>query len=479
MTISIKKASSGFGWIVLTNTLNRLFGFGTTLILAKILAPEHFGLVAAAETMVAILKVFRDFGIGQALIQTSRNDAITHDTAFVMMIVLSPILFFFAWLMSPYMADFLESPDLTPILIIMSTNIMALTTRSVPDALIRKEVEFQKFVIPDVISVLAAAAVGIYLALNDYGVWSLVIRTLIFYWLGTAMIWYVSGYRPSFRFNRKIALELFHYSKFVVGATILLMATTNIDRIFISKMEGMVALGVYTLAFGLASIPVSEFGHLICRIVFPVFSKVKDNLVELRKFLLYAVRLEGLITIPMAVGLMVYGPLLVDLVFEEKWIGLGAALRILAITALFRSFSIIFHEAFRAIGKPKLVQQIIAVRLAILLIFSYPSLLFAGLDGFCWMLTISASITLMAELYFIKKITRVRLFDVFNMTLYPILISLCSILPSYYLLNIISEDPNILYTTLAVMFTAATYFLIMSLLLRKYIIQLLHEIKSS
>lgn len=477
MALTTKKVASGFGWVVFSNTLNRILGFGTTLVLAKLLTPEHFGLVAAAETMIGALKIFRDLGIGQALIHTRRTDSLTSDTAFVMTLLLSPILFLSACIAAPFMSRFLESPSLTPVLIVMSSSIIALTVRSVPDALLRKEVDFQKMVAPDLISVFVASVVGIVLALNDYGVWSLVIRTLIFYWLGTLLLWRVCDYKPKLRFDRAIATELFHYSKFIVGSAILFMALYNVDRLFVSKLEGMVALGIYTLAMGLANMPVSEFGHLVCRVIFPVFSKVKDDAVELRKYLVQAMTVEGLVTIPMAAGLVVYGPLLSTLIFGDKWEGLGDALEILTFAALFRAISVIFHEFLRAIGDPKTVQSMVAFRLVVLCAGGYHSILYGGLLGFCWLIAGSSLLALIIELLIVKSRVDVSLLRLLRVLVLPTWLSALVIGGSYWLMLRIDESPSMALTLVFVAASAAGYFAVLAFIDRKRLQSLIAELR--
>lgn len=477
MPLSTKKVAAGFGWVMFSNTLNRVLGFGTTLLLAKLLTPEHFGLVAAAETMIAILKIFRDLGIGQALIYTPRNDAVTHDTAYVMTLVLSVVLFVVAGISAPFMAAFLETPSLTPVLIVMSSSIIALTVRSVPDALIRKDIAFQKMVAPDLLAVLIASVVGIVLALNDFGVWSLVIRTLVFYWLGTFFLWRVCDYRPKLRFDRAIALELFHYSKFIVGSAILFMALYNVDRLFISKLEGMVALGIYTLAMGLANMPVSEFGHLVCRVIFPVFSKVKDDAAELRKYLIRAMTVESLVTVPMAAGLIVYGPLLTTHIFEDKWQGLGPALQVLTLAALFRALSVILHEFLRAIGDPKTVQTMVAFRLVMLCAGGWHSIHYGGLLGFCWLMAGSNLLALIVEMLIVRRRVGVSAIHLVSVSILPTLLSLLAIGGSYWLMLRMDTAPSLLLTLVFAALSAAAYFGLFALIDRKRLRGLIAELR--
>src|SRR5688572_23539180 len=208
--------AAGLGWVTASSYLNRAVGFFTTLILARLLAPEDFGLITVASMMIEVMKIFRDMGFSQALIHRQTEIEEASDTAFRMVVSLNLALFALAALASPLVARFFDDPSMTPILVIMAGNLVPIGIRSVPEALIRKATRFDKLVLPEVIPSLLSAGVGIALAMMGYGVWSLVIRTLLYSVLGAIMIWWFVDYRPQWRFNRRIAGELYHYGKFIV-----------------------------------------------------------------------------------------------------------------------------------------------------------------------------------------------------------------------------------------------------------------------
>src|SRR5690606_36464955 len=139
-----------------------------------------------------------------------------------------------------------------------------------------------RLVLPEVIPALLSAGIGIAMALAGYGVWSLVVRTLSYSVLGVVIIWWFVDYRPGLRFNRRIAGELYGYGKFIVGGMLLSVGVYNLDRFYVAKFASIADLGIYTMAWAVASIPVTEFGHLLCRVAFPVFCQVNKDPAALR-----------------------------------------------------------------------------------------------------------------------------------------------------------------------------------------------------
>ncbi len=389
MSEEARKIVTGLGWVSAASYLNRAFGFVTTLILARLLAPDQFGAVAVGAMMVDALKIFRDMGLGQALIFRKEDSALANDTALTMILGLNVFLFAIATVTSPLVSRFFGDPSLTPVLIVMSVNLIPIAVRSVPEALIRKHAHFNRLAVPEVAPVLISSILGIVLAMMGFGVWSLVARTLSATVLAAIIIWFYVDYRPRLRFDREIARELFHYGKFVVGATLLTVALYNVDKLYLGRFAGVGGLGIYTMAWAVASIPVTEFGHLLCRVAFPIFCRVSGDTDKLRRIFLGSFRYNGMIVVPLGVGIGIFGPDLARMFLGDKWQAIADPLRILAVASLVRAMSSLIHELFRAVGQVKVVQTFTFSRLALLAVFGIPALKWGDVDAMCALILLS------------------------------------------------------------------------------------------
>jgi len=397
MSEEARKIVTGLGWVSAASYLNRAFGFITTLILARLLAPDQFGAVAVGAMMVDALKIFRDMGLGQALIYRKEDSTLANDTALVMIVGLNVLLFAIATVTSPLVSQFFGDPSLTPVLIVMSVNLIPIGLRAVPEALIRKQSRFDKLAVPEVAPVLVSSILGIVLAMMDFGVWALVARTLSATLLAAFIIWFYVDYRPRLRFDREIARELFHYGKFVVGATLLSVALFNIDKLYLGRFAGVGALGVYSMAWAVATIPVTEFGHLLCRVAFPIFCRVSADTEKLQRIFLGSFRYNSLIVVPLGVGLGIFGPDLSRMFLGEKWQAIGDPLRLLALASLVRAMSALIHELFRACGQVKVVQTFTFTRLVALAALGIPALKWGGIDALCLLILVSNLAVLIVE----------------------------------------------------------------------------------
>jgi len=430
-----KKIVAGFGWVAISKYVNRLFGFITTLILAKLLAPEDFGLVALAAMMIEILKIFKDMGLGQALIYQRDLIEEASSAVFFMTLGLNTTLFLLALILAPFTADFFEDSRITMVLIVMSTNLLFMSLAVVPNALVRKEIDFHKLIIPEVVPVVVGSIIGIVMAFEGYGVWSLVVRALVVDILLVILIWRIVPFRPRFNFDRKVVAELFHYGKFIVGTSIFAVALYNVDKFYISKIDGLTSLGIYTLAFSIANMPVTELGHLICRVMFPVFSRLNADIPALKQAFARTFRYTAAVTFPMAIGIITFGPGLVDQVFDAKWAPMKGPMQVLALAALMRSLSVILHELIRAMGQPKKVQTFVIYRLIMVGGLGAPAVIYFGLEGISWLIAVTYFSVLLWEATVVHRMLSMPKRDLFRAVMPPMLLAATSIPAVYWLLD--------------------------------------------
>ncbi|MBD3868858.1 MAG: lipopolysaccharide biosynthesis protein [Acidobacteria bacterium] len=403
MSVGGKKVMSSFGWVALANYSNRFFRFITTLILAKLLSPEDFGMVAVASMVIELLYLMKDLGVSQALIYRQEDSELSVNTGLILVTGINTILFLAAAALSPLIARFYDDPDLMPVVLVLSSNLIWIGLKAAPEAKLRKNMEFRRLVVPNVVPVLIASAVSIFMALAGYGVWSLVIRALIVNVLGTLLIFRYARHRPSLKFSRSVARGLLSYGKFIVGTSVFLVLFYNLDKLFISRWGGVVALGYYTLAMRIASLPVSELSHVVCKVMFPVMSKLGNEPEKLRSTFLNTVKYSSLVAIPMSLGIAVFVPPVVELIYGDKWAPIIIPLQLLAFYALFRSLSSIIHETFKATGVPHLMQRYVIVRLVLLLGAVAPVMYFKGLNSMCAAMVLLNFLVTAMELFTISR----------------------------------------------------------------------------
>lgn len=380
----------GLSWSALIVYANRALGLLTLLLLAKLLDPKDFGIVAVASIIIEVLRISKDMGIAEALIYQKDESPDTLDTAHTILLTYSLVLFSLAAVIAPFAARYYDNWLITPVVIIMASNLVWDATRGVARTIYRRRLDFRALVIPEVVPMAVSSIASVVLAWLGFGVWSLVVRTVLHSALGAVLLRLRGVYQPRLRFHRESARALFGYGRYIVGSSVLFVALYNIDKFYVSATLGLAAVGMYELAMRVSDLPVKEVSHVIGSVMFPVFVKLdRDGRGGLQAAFLKTLRYTTLVTAPLAIGLATFGPALLLLVYGDRWAPAAHALSILALYTLFRAMSSIVHDMFKAIGKPQLMQRFTFVRLVFIGVLGIPVLREWGLVGLCTLVLVT------------------------------------------------------------------------------------------
>ncbi len=353
----------------------------TTLILAKLLVPSDFGLIAVANLVVSIVQIFRDFGVAQALIYRTEKIEEAASTAFVLTIAWGTLLYLATTATAPQVAFFFDDPSAKPVLQAMATTLLISSFGIVPSALLEKELEFKKKVLPELLPVVGYALAATALAAMGMGVWSIVWGRVGQSVLTTILMWIASGWRLRLYFDRGIAREILDYGKHVVGATILNMVFLHIDNAYVGRLLGTTALGFYAIAFTLANLPMQSVTPIMYKVSFPTYVKLREDRVSLTSAYLQSLKLASLITFPATMGLAILSPDLLRVLYADKWASSVVLVQILSFYGLFRSIGGLPGNVFLAIGKQHLIPRLMLVCVSAVALLLWPATRWMGTMG--------------------------------------------------------------------------------------------------
>jgi O-antigen/teichoic acid export membrane protein len=440
--VSMRNVSAGFGWLAVGQYSNRLLGMLSTLVLAKLLTPADFGLVAIASMMIELIQILKDMGLGEAVVFIKRDDRRTLNTAHTILVGYHLLLFVLLAAASPFVAAFYDAPVLRPVIVLMASSLVLNSLRSVPIAVIRKNLAYRALVVPDVASNLSGSVLAIGLAFAGAGVWSLVAKTLVQGVISLLLLQAVLPYRPRFEFYRPAAVELFHYGKFIVGASIMLVVLYNIDKIFVSRIAGIAALGAFELAVRIAELPARQVSTLVGAVMFPVFSKLDRSSSDLRVMFLRTLKYTASVTLPGSICLSVFGPELVSWIYGPTWQQLGAALRVLALYAAIRSLSAIIHDLMKASGNPHLFQRATVLKLASIGALGAPVVYGFGVMGMATLLVGTWTLIFAWELKQVAHLLDIPSSEPARLLVKPLGLAAFTMVGTYGLLTTAVHDPN-------------------------------------
>lgn len=363
-----KKTLHAFKWSVLGEISSKVVGPLVFLVLARILVPEDFGVVAAATVVISFSQVFWDAGLSKALVQRQEHIKESAIAAFWINMCLGILTALLLIVAAPKLASFFHDDRITLVLQVLALQLPLAAISSVHNALLQKDFHFKKLFWIRLITSAAPALASVPLALWGAGYWALVAGTLTGQVAQTIVLWRASPWRPSLQFDKSVALEIWLFGRWAMLSALLGWFYIWMDAIIVGHYLGTHDMGLYrtgntfvTMIFGLCFAP-------LLPVLYSAFSRAQKDLAKIREALLFIIKGITLIALPIAFGIHALRIPIADLVFGPQWDGVAS---VLGIMALMHGFSWIVGangEVYRAIGKPHLEAWTTLVMLVVYLV---------------------------------------------------------------------------------------------------------------
>ncbi|RJP54653.1 MAG: lipopolysaccharide biosynthesis protein [Anaerolineaceae bacterium] len=358
-------AIHGTAWRYLTFFGGKLMVFISTIVLARLLAKDDFGLVGYAITTISFLDVVSDFGIGAALVYYP-DDKRRASTAFWLNLTVRTLLFAASWFLAPLAGIYFRDERVVAV-----TRALALTfpidaLGDIHGWMLRKRLEFSRTVIPDFLSAVTKGLASIIFAALGFGAWSLVWGQIAGAMASSIVMWFITPWNPSFEFDFGMAKGLLSYGVHIVGVAFLAMLLQNLDYLLVGRYLGAEALGVYTLAYRLPDLVVLQFARILSTVLFPLYTRMRDIPGSLARGFYLTTRYVSLVTLPLGIGLALVAEPFTLVVFTDKWQEAVPVLQSLAIYSMLLSLAYNAGSAYKAEGRPQVLTWLGFVRLVML-----------------------------------------------------------------------------------------------------------------
>ena len=347
-----QKAVKGVVWSAIQSWGRQAIAFIVFALLARLLAPEVFGLVALAGVFLAFTQVFLDQGFADAIIQREQLDPEHLDTAFWFNLAIGLLLTMLGITAAGVVAAFFSQPQLTPIIRWLSLSFLLRALSGVQEAIFRRNLAFKALAVRSLVAVVAGGLVGVTMAFMGFGVWSLVGQQLVDSLVQVIVLWLASDWRPRLNVSAKHFKELFSFGINVVGINILNFFNSRSDDLLIGYFLGPVVLGYYSIAYRLLVIVTQLLIGVINGLAMPVFSRLQEEPEQLRRALYSAIQLSSLIAFPAFLGLSVLAPELIVVLFGKQWTQSIPVMQILSLVGLLYAGFYFNGPVLMAIGKP-------------------------------------------------------------------------------------------------------------------------------
>ncbi len=350
MTIK-EKSIRGAGWSAVQTWGNQLIHLAVFAVLARLLDPQDFGLVAFANVFIAFFKVFTDQGLGTALVQRPNLEDAHLSTAFWINTAFGLSLTTAVVAGAILVGKVYDLGQIAPVVASLAVVLAISSLSSVQQALLQRELSFRELATRQLTAGVAGGLVGVTMALNGFGLWSLVGQQVTAAVVQSAVLWYLSPWRPRAELSRRHFDDLFSFGANVVGIRVLEFVNRHADNFLIGVFLGPVALGYYSLAYKLLMTLTRLFNGVLNRVAFSSFSALQEDNSKLRPAFYSATRLTSLITFPAYAGMSVLSPQLVPVIFGPQWTHSIPVIQILALVGIVESVYFFNANVMMAKGK--------------------------------------------------------------------------------------------------------------------------------
>lgn len=321
--------AQGAALTVAMRWVDRLIGFVSTLILARLLVPDDFGVIAQASLVIGLLSVLTDLGVNIALIQNPKSDQADYDTAWTIRLAQYVLVSLVVFFIAPYAGDYFGDSRIVPVLQIMVVTLVLAGIENIGVISFQKEMQFGL----DFRFVFAKRIFGFFvtvlLAFTWQSYWSLVAGSIAGRLIGVVLSYSMHPMRPRLSIER--FSNIFSVSQWTLVQGIGGYLGSNVDRFIIGGRASSTVIGGYTVANEISAMPTSEILAPLNRVLFPAFVGAKENLSELKRMFLMAQAVQCLIAIPASIGLALVAEEAVTVLLGEKWLLAAPFIQILAI----------------------------------------------------------------------------------------------------------------------------------------------------
>lgn len=397
-----KSIRSGF-WVSISVISINVLSFLRSIILARLLVPEVFGLMSICLVAIRCIEVFSETGFGAAIIHKQGDHEKTKDVAYTLMVIRSVILAGVAILIAPLISGFYQMASLNLLIRVIAVTFVIKGFYNINTITLQKELNFKRLIYLEQTVALTNSVLVIVLAYYIRNVWALVFGHIISTLLGTVFSFVLISGRPRFCLNKQVVIELFRYGKFITGLTAVTFVSMEIDNVLVGKILGMEQLGYYVIAYTLANLPATHLTKIAMQVIFPAFSILQKDLSKLRGAYLETLRITLLIVMPASIGLLTLAPEIIRIAYGPRWSPAILPLQILCVFGCTRSILSITGYLFNAMGKPKSNFYLNLLLLSLIMLSIYPATSALGLIGTATAVTVSILIQYLVSLKILSR----------------------------------------------------------------------------
>ena len=427
MSESLKnKTVRGVGWSFVDNIASSGVTFLVGLVLARLLSPAEYGIMAMMAIFIAVSNSIVDSGFSNALIRKVRVERVDYNTVFYFNLAVSVLLYVLLFLASPSISVFFKEPELVKVTRVIGSVLVINALAIIPRTVFVRDVNFKTQTKVSLISSVSSGAVGIVMALSGMGVWSLVGQQLSRQSLNSLFLWVYCKWKPSLEFSIESFRELFGFGSKLLLSGLLNTVYQNVYYIVIGRFYSSSLLGQYTRAEQFNTIFSSNLTSVVQRVSYPVLSSIQEDPKRLREAYRKVIKTTMLITFACMLGLAAVSRPLIVILIGEKWLPSVYFLQIICFSGMLYPLHAINLNILQVKGRSDLFLKLEVIK-KIIAVVPITIGVFCGIEYMLWGSVFTSFIA-----YFLNSHYSARLID------YPTMDQMKDILPTFAISSIVA-----------------------------------------
>ncbi len=377
------KTKNGFLWSTIERFSSQGIQFVFGILIARILSPEDYGIIAMPLVFLALAQVFIDSGFSNALVRKPDLKEEDLSTAFYFNIIVGAVCYLLLFIASPWIADFYHTPVLTKLLKVTALATLFNPLCAVQQAILTKKIDFKSQAKVSVAAAMVSGGVGLYLAYAGLGVWALVFQQVSAALIRTISLWLVSRWRPVTGWSQTSFSYLWGYGSKIMGVGILDTVFNNIYPLVIGKFYTAKDLGDYTRAQQFVDLPIKNGTGILQRVSFPVLSSIQNDDSRLQTNYLRMLRVTAFIMFPLLFGIAILAKPFVLVFLGEKWLGCVLLLQILCVAKIWTPINAVNLNLLQVKGRSDIFLKLELLKKAVIVL----TMIVTIPQGIIWMVS--------------------------------------------------------------------------------------------
>lgn len=358
-------ALTGLMWSFLEKFGAQCVTLVVSIVLARLLEPDVFGMIGIVTVFMAVLNVFVDSGLGNALIQKKDADAVDFSSVFFFNILMCTALYLLLFLTAPLIAKFFKLPELSPVIRVMGLTLIFSGINNVQKAFVARHLKFKRFFFATLGGTLGAAVVGIFMAVKGYGVWALVGQSLFSSLANTVILWITVKWRPIWIFSTERFKRLFIYGWKLLAASLIDTIYNNLRQLIIGKMYSTESLAYYNRGYMIPNTFVSSVNSAIDSVLLPVMSSAQESAETVKAMTRRSVRVSSYVMWPIMMGIAACSEAIISVLLTDKWLPSVPFVMIFCVSYAFQPLETANLNAIKAIGRSDIFLKLNIVKKSI------------------------------------------------------------------------------------------------------------------